>query len=261
MGSDARAPVEARRPTSVADAGESPAVALERFRITRGSFTLGPISTTVRRGERVALLGRNGAGKSTLLSAVGGLLPQYAGRVVVAGHDARIEAIAVRERVGVLPEVLPGYPWMTAAAYLDFLAPFYPRWDADYATSLARQLAVPADTRLGRMSKGMRVKLAFVAAEAHRPELLLLDEPTSGLDPMARRELIDVVASAARSDPDRTVLFSTHLLEDVEWLADRVIALREGAVVTDTTRAEIDTTRRPDESLSHALFRLMEGIQ
>lgn len=156
------------------------------------------------------------------------------------GHRARLPE--VRERIGFLPEVLLGCGWMTVRQHLDFLSAFYPTWDAEYAESLLVRLALPPGTKLAALSQGMRVKLSFVAAEAYRPPLLILDEPTSGLDPVVRREMIGAVRESVASRRDRLVIFSTHILEDVDWIAERVLVLSGGRLRCDASAAELKTT-------------------
>ncbi|MFI5233796.1 MAG: AAA family ATPase, partial [Gemmatimonadales bacterium] len=116
---------------------------------------------------------------------------------------------------------------------------FYPSWDAEYAAHLADRLGVPLDQALGRLSKGTRVKASFVAAEAYRPPLLLLDEPTSGLDPAVRGELLGAILSSVDAQSDRVVVFSTHLLEDVEFVANRVLLLTNGILQLDATVSDL----------------------
>ena len=128
---------------------------------------------------------------------------------------------------------------MTVRDHLAFLQHFYPSWDPVYAAHLADRLRVPLDQSLGRLSKGTRVKVAFVAAEAYRPPLLLLDEPTSGLDPEVRGELLEAVRASLDAQTDRVVLFSTHLLEDVELIADRVVLLENGRLGLDASVSEL----------------------
>jgi ABC-2 type transport system ATP-binding protein len=207
---------------------------LVHFSVRHPTFTFEPLTLSVAPGERVALLGANGSGKTTMLAALAGQLPRYEGTVRADGRDVGDDRARHRARVGCLPARPLGFPKATIREHLALLARLFPRWDAAYAESLLERLALPREARLGTLSRGMGVKLAFVAAEAHRPPYLLLDEPTSGLDLLVRVELLGIVREIATRDPERLVLFSTHLLEDVELLADRVLALHGGRLVTDT---------------------------
>lgn len=234
-------------------------VVLSDFTVEYPAFTLGPLNLALDAGERVALVGPNGAGKSTTLKGMVGLLPEYGGSVAFDGAEVRQLGADVRARVGVLPERVMGFGWMTVAEHLDFLASFYPTWDADYAAALAARLALPGDTKLANLSKGNGVKLSLVAAEAYRPMLLLLDEPTSGLDPVMRTDVLDIIHACAPRGGDRTVLFSSHILEDIEEAADRVLILREGRLLVD---ASVDELRdgNPGAPLSHTIKeRLAHG--
>lgn len=229
-------------------------IALEGFGLTYPGFTLGPLDLRVDAGERVALVGANGAGKSTTLRALAGRLEPYGGSVRVQGREVAADRVATRRRVGVLPERFVGLPWMTGEDHLAFLSGFHATWDHAYAASLCARLEIPAAKPLGALSKGNLLKLSFVAAEAFRPPLLLLDEPTSGIDPVMRDQLLQVVASCIPAGAQRSLVFSTHILEDIEPVADRVLLLREGRLVGDAAVADL-SREDPGGSLSQALVR------
>ncbi len=214
------------------------------FSVHFPTFTFAPLTLTFGPGERVALLGANGSGKTTMLAGLAGQLPQHSGSVRAGGVDVAADRASHRARVGYLPDRPLGFPHATVREHLALLARLFPTWDAAYAESLRARLALAPDARLGTLSRGMGVKLAFVAAEAHRPSYLLLDEPTSGLDPLVRVELLAMVGELARTDSRRLVIFSTHLLEDVEMIADRVVALRDGRLVTDTSLTALGAMAR-----------------
>jgi len=233
-----------------------PALALDRFEVRFPRFHLRPISLSIRPGERVALVGPNGAGKSTTMRGLAGRLSDHGGAVLFRGRDMRELVPLVRAEIGFLPETLLSYGWMKVSEHLDFLATFYPSWDHGYAAGLAERLRLPLGDAVGTLSKGTRVKLSFVAAEAFRPPVLLLDEPTSGLDPVVRREIIDTIAERFPAGGRRLVVFSTHLLEDVEWLADRVVVLVEGALRADVSVGQLRRDR-PGEGLPSILFSLL----
>jgi ABC-2 type transport system ATP-binding protein len=230
------------------------AVELRELTVRYPDFTLGPLNLTVSAGERVALVGPNGAGKSTTLRAISGLVPGYAGRVAVEGRDVRDLGPRVRARIGVLPERLLGFGWTTVAEHLRLLASFYPTWDPAYAEELRARLDLPADTKLANLSKGMQVKLSLVAAESFRPPILLLDEPTSGIDPVMRGDILRLIGECAAAEEGRTVLFSSHILEDVEEVAERVILLRGGRVLDDLRRDELRAGAGAD-TLARTLYR------
>lgn len=218
-------------------------------------FKLEPLSIELTAGERVALVGPNGAGKTTILRAFSGLLPRYEGEVLLGGTDTRTLLPGLRNHVGVMPERLLGFGWLTVRQHFDLLARFYDNWDREYESALTDRLAIPEETNLGALSSGTRAKVAFVSAEARRPRVLLLDEPTAGLDPVMRRHLIDVVVDSLDKDRGRIVLFSTHILEDVEWLAERVLVLLDGALVADRL---VQHMCADGGSLTSALFDLLD---
>jgi ABC-2 type transport system ATP-binding protein len=233
-----------------------PRIALRQFAVRYASFTLAPLSLEIQPGERVALVGPNGSGKSTTLRALAGRLPDYDGFILFDGRDLRSLLPLGRREIGLLPETLVGYGWMTVREHLALLREFYPSWDAGYAAHLTDRLGVPLDKPLGRLSKGTRVKASFVAAEAYRPPLLLLDEPTSGLDPAVRGELLGAILSSVDAQSDRVVLFSTHLLEDVELVASRVLLLTNGTLRLDATVADLRDAHR-GASLAKTLYAML----
>lgn len=233
-----------------------PLIALRRFSVTYPAFTLAPLSLEFKPGERVAFVGPNGSGKTTTLRALAGRLKEYDGSILFDGLELRGLLPLGRRLIGLLPETLAGYGWMTVREHLAFLQDFYPSWDAAYATHLAERLCVPLDQSLGRLSKGTRVKVSFVSAEAYRPSLLLLDEPTSGLDPEVRGELLDTIRDSMNAQPERVVLFSTHLLEDVELIADRVLLLENGRLGLDATVAELRASHG-NASIARTLYAAM----
>jgi ABC-2 type transport system ATP-binding protein len=222
----------------------APVLQLVDFGVRFPTYTFHPLTLSFAPGDRVALLGANGSGKTTMLAALAGQLPQHDGAVHADGVDVAPDRARHRARVGYLPDRPLGFPQTTVREHLALLARLFPTWDAAYAEALRERLALATDARLGTLSRGMGVKLAFVAAEAHRPPYLLLDEPTSGLDPLVRVELLTTVRELAAEDPRRVVLFSTHLLEDVELLAERVVALRDGRLSTDAPVATLRAAAR-----------------
>lgn len=189
------------------------------------------VDLAVPLGGVYLLAGTNGAGKSTLLRTLMNIERPDRGAAFAVGFDTRANGPEVRARTGYVPETGEGtYRWMRAGRFLAQHAAFYPAWDEDYARHLVRILEVRLDSRLGALSKGQARRVQIVAALAHRPELLLLDELTDGLDPLAREEVLALLA-AHLADTGATAILSTHLVAEVETLIDQVGVLRSGRLV------------------------------
>ena len=187
------------------------------------------VSLAVPQGQTFAFLGRNGAGKTTTIRMLLGLMKQSAGTVRVLGLDPARDALEIRRRVGYLAEDQQMWGWMTVRQIIAFMAPFYPTWDNDLAEQYVKQFELPATTKIKHLSKGQNVRLGLLLALAHRPELVILDDPTLGLDPIMRKQFLrDVVEHLQGSV---TVFFSSHLLYEVEPVADQVAILNSGVIV------------------------------
>jgi ABC-2 type transport system ATP-binding protein len=191
---------------------------------------LAGVSLNVKRGTVFGLVGENGAGKSTLIKHLLGLWRAQAGEVRVFGLDPVSSPVAVLGRIGYLSEQ-PDLPeWMHVYEFLRYMQAFYPKWNVQYAEELREQFGIDRTARLRVLSKGQRAKLGLLAAQAHRPDLLLLDEPSSGLDPIVRRDILAAVIRTV-ADEGRTVFFSSHLLEEIERVSDYVAMLHQGKLV------------------------------
>ena len=200
------------------------------------------VSLNIPAGQTFALLGRNGAGKTTMIRILLGLIPADSGNAQLGGIDPAIDPLTVRSHVGYLAEDQTMYGWMTPIELCRFLAPFYPTWDMNWARDYLDRFGIPQHRRIGRLSKGQSVKLGLVVALAHHPPIVILDDPAMGLDPIARKEFNrDLVEHLQTSGC--TVLYSSHLLDEVEAIADAVGILDHGRIVrtgtTDLLRDEI----------------------
>lgn len=195
------------------------------------TFTLGPLGFAIEGGETVALLGANAAGKTTLLRAVTGRLLDRRGVVEVAGRDPQDAPDAWRAKIGFAGEKPPADAALRVREWYAFLRDCYPTWDEAYQRDLSARLGLDTGERIAALSRGTAVKAAYIGAEAYRPELLVLDEPTNGLDPVVRLELLALLRECFAASPGRALLFSSHLLEDVESLCDRALLLRRGQLV------------------------------
>ncbi len=202
------------------------------------------ITFRVAPGEVVGLLGPNGAGKTTAIRIITGYLQPDSGTVQVDGLDVSTHTREVQARIGYLPENAPLYPELSVQAYLRMMADLreIPREEqparlseAIYATSLADHLTRP----IGHLSKGYRQRVGVAQAILHKPQLLILDEPTVGLDPTQIIEMRHLIRRLARNS---TILFSSHILSEVEAVCDRVIIIMNGQVKADAHLAELSAT-------------------
>jgi ABC-2 type transport system ATP-binding protein len=202
------------------------------------------VDLEVRRGEIFGFLGPNGSGKTTTIRCLLDLIRPSGGSVRVLGLDPQAEPLAVRARVGYLPGELHLDDNMTADGVLSFFNRLRGgRVDPAYIRQLAERLALDLGTPVKNFSKGNKQKVGLVQALMHRPELLLLDEPTSGLDPLAQQEVHRLIGSARAAGA--TVFFSSHVLSEVEEVAERVAILRRGEVVeVAETAALVNRTLR-----------------
>jgi len=218
-------------------------------------FELGPLDLTLEPGTVLALVGPNGAGKTTTLNCMAGLMVPDEGDAEVFGAPVGPARREYRRDIGYLGEESGFFQRWTAGRNLEYLAQLQPRWSRDRARGLAERLALPLDKPVNKLSRGNRTKLALVAALAHGPRLLLLDEPTAGLDPVVRAEVLDVLWEITE-DGEHAVLYSTHVLSDINRLADELIFLRDGQLVLRTGRDELS------ESWRRVSFRLQdEGVE
>ena len=190
---------------------------------------LDQVSFEGQQGEVVALLGENGAGKTTALKILLGLLPPDSGTPRVMGLNSTVHGAEIRRRVGYMPDRPALYEWMTVAEIGWFAAGFYPLGYQQRFTHLTQRFELPADKTIKTMSKGMQGKVSLALAMAHEPDLLVLDEPTSGLDPLVRREFLESMIDVAASG--RTVLLSSHQMNEVERVADKIAIMRGGKLV------------------------------
>lgn len=188
------------------------------------------VSLRVPRGGVFGLIGSNGAGKTTLIKHILGSHYAQSGSVSVFGFDPVAEPVQVLGRIGYMSEDrdLPG--WMRVQEVINFTKAFYPGWDSGYAGQLRELFELDPKQKIRNLSRGQTARVCLLLALAHRPELLVLDEPSSGLDPVIRRDILTAIVRTT-ADEGRTVLFSSHLLDEIERLADRVAILHQGRVV------------------------------
>src|SRR5580698_4809114 len=201
------------------------------------------VSLYVPKGGVFGLVGENGAGKTTLIKHILGLLDAETGTVRVFGRDPVADPVGVLGRIGYLSEQpdLPG--WMRVDELVRYTKAFYRSWDSAYAEELRVRFGLNAAQRINTLSKAQTAKAGLLAAQAHRPELLLLGEPSSGLDPLVRRDILEAVIRTV-ADEGRTVFFSSHLLEEIERVSDQIAMLHQGKMVLCGSLDEIKAQHR-----------------
>ena len=209
---------------------------------------LDSVSVSLPRGAVYGLVGANGAGKTTLIRHMLGLLRAESGSVRVFGLDPVADPVAVLSRIGYLSEEndLPG--WMRVDELMRYTRAFYPKWDDAYAEELRQTFALDPAAKIRTLSKGQKARAGLLIALAHRPELLVLDEPSSGLDPIVRRDILGAVIRTIAHE-GRTVLFSSHLLDEVEQVADHVTMISHGKIVLSAPLAAIRESHRVGERI------------
>jgi ABC-2 type transport system ATP-binding protein len=204
------------------------------------------VSLTVGRGEVLGFLGPNGAGKSTTMKMITGFLPPSGGTAVVCGADVTRDPIRAKRHIGYLPEGAPAYPDMTPAGFLRFVARIRGFSGSEAAkrialaverTSLGEVLEQPIET----LSKGFKRRVGLAQALLHDPDVLILDEPTDGLDPNQKHEVRNLIARLA---PEKAIIISTHILEEVDAVCSRAIIIARGRVLADGTPAELEARSR-----------------
>lgn len=181
-------------------------------------------------GSVYAFLGLNGCGKTTTIRMLLNLLERSQGEARVLGMEPRKDDLAIKRRIGYVAQGQSMYGWMTVTQVLWFCSGLYPTWDSGYADQLIRDLDIPPKEKLRNLSAGVQAKVALVLAMAHRPELLILDEPTAGLDVLVRREFLEGVIDLIQQE-GRTVFFSSHLVHEVERVADWVGIVDKGRLL------------------------------
>ncbi len=215
-------------------------------------LALDDINFEVREGRVFGLVGENGAGKTTLIKHLLGSLCPDKGRATVFGIEPTRNPPAVVSRFGYLSEDRDLPQWMRVNELMNYTRAFYPDWDPGYAEQLRKQFRLSGDSKIRNLSRGEKARAGLLVALAHRPELLLLDEPSSGLDAVSRHDILEVVVRSV-AEEGRTVVFSSHLLDEVERVADDVAMFHQGKLELLTSVDELRATHQkmivefPDE--------------
>lgn len=219
-----------------------PIVDIRRLSRQFGTKTaLDDITLSIPRGGVFGLIGGNGAGKTTMIKHIMGLLKPQSGSVQVFGLDPVENPVGTLGRIGYLSEDRDLPNWMRVGELMGYTQAFYPYWDAKFAEELRDAFDLDAKARVKNLSRGQRPRAGLLVALAHRPELLVLDEPSSGLDPVVRRDILGAIIRTI-ADEGRTVLFSSHLLDEVERVADRVAIIHQGRILLTASMDEIRDT-------------------
>ncbi len=219
------------------------------------------VSFSVKRGDILGFLGPNGAGKSTTMKMITGFLRPNAGTATVDGIDVTADPVSVKRKLGYLPESAPAYPEMTVEEFLGFIANVRGfrdrdanRAQVDRAVGLTHLAPVRKQT-IETLSKGFKQRVGFAQALLHDPPALILDEPTDGLDPNQKIEMRALIKNMA---VEKTIIMSTHILEEVDAVCTRVIIISQGKVVADETPAQL-RSRKPGARLDEIFRDLTRG--
>lgn len=226
------------------------------------------VSFEIARGEIVGLLGHNGAGKTTIMKMITGYLEPTSGTIEIDGLDMATQREAVQQRIGYLPENDPLYPEMTVIDYLDYAASLHGVADEErprrIREALQRTDLLPRATHIiGTLSRGYRQRVGVAQAILHNPKLLILDEPTNGLDPTQVMHMRELIRSLAETS---TVIISTHILQEVQAICDRVIIIRNGHKALDASMDELQSGKRllvsvdAEEDRARTLFSQLESV-
>lgn len=209
----------------------------------RDKIALDNVSLAVPAGSVFGLVGENGAGKTTLIKHILGLLKAQQGSVRVFGLDPVADPVGVLGRIGYLSEESDLPAWMSVDELMGYMRAFYKSWDDGYAEALRNDFGLDRKAVVKNLSKGQKARVGLLTALAYRPDLLLLDEPSSGLDPIVRRDILGAIIRTI-ADEGRTVIFSSHLLSEVERVSDYVAMLKGGRVVFSDSLDEVKSRHR-----------------
>ncbi|MDZ4793706.1 MAG: gliding motility-associated ABC transporter ATP-binding subunit GldA [Bacteroidota bacterium] len=226
------------------------------------------ISFKVGKGEIVGFLGPNGAGKSTTMKIITGYLQQTGGEAFVCGINVATAPLETKKKIGYLPELNALYYDMYVREYLGFIAAVYKVANTKSKIETVIEtvgLQIEAKKKIGQLSKGYKQRVGLAAALIHDPEVLILDEPTTGLDP---NQIIEIREVIKKQGKDKTVLFSSHILQEVEAICDRIIIINKGELVADDTLANLQKGKKDShvvivqfkEVIEKTMFEKIEGV-
>ncbi|MCI2111658.1 MAG: ABC transporter ATP-binding protein [Bacilli bacterium] len=205
---------------------------LNSVRKTYPSFVLDGVSFSLEAGHIVGFIGRNGAGKTTTLKCIYNLVSPDSGSIEYLGKEIRDTEAFAKSEIGLLFGGIEYYPNKTLRRMTSITSSFYPKWNRSLYESFVKDFGLDENKKIKELSSGMKVKYGLALALSHGAKALLLDEPTSGLDPVSRDELMDIFMKIV-SDGEHTILFSTHVISDLEKSADDIVYIKEGKIIVD----------------------------
>lgn len=222
-------------------------------------YKLGSIDHILEPGIVQGYIGPNGSGKSTTLHCLTGLVKPEKGKIEIFGRENDPDDIRWKLDIGYVGDKLYFYDSWTAEKNIKFISKFYPNWSDNLAKELIRRFDLPLKKKVKELSTGNKVKLALVNALAHSPKLLLLDEPTSGLDPLVRNEVLEVLFELIENG-ERAIFYSTHILSDINQLADELVFLNDGKIFLKTPKDELTKNWRTISFKSDRSFSKLDKI-
>ncbi len=234
---------------------KSNAIEVRDLTLSRGCFGMAVPHLVVEEGTVVGLVGNNGAGKSTLLDTLAGFVP-YQGTLRALGLDPYRDVVEFRQQMAWMTDEMALLPHLTVEKQARILEPFYPTWDRDYESELYQRFGVQRGKVIKDLSKGEGTRVRLVYSFAYRPRLVFLDEPTTGLDVPARHALMAEIMNLLR-DGRRTAVISSHQVDDLSRIADRILLLENGRIVGDGTPESVST---PYDTLTEKMAAPAEAI-
>ena len=219
------------------------------------------INFEIEKGSVYGFLGPNGAGKTTTIKIICNLLSPSYGKAKLLGYESNMFPSNLWEKVGYVSEEQKMYEWMKVGEIIRFTSSFYRNWDHRFSSQLLKRLDLPEKKKVKELSKGMRGKLALLLSLAFKPEVLILDDPVSGLDPLVRSEFLENIIELIKLE-GKTVLFSSHILDELERIADHILIINEGKLLINENLAKLkDSVKKIKLSFEHEIPKIeMQGI-